>query len=65
MLTDLILIHVMPWPSHFAIRKLKSSNFTECWYFTDKGCAKAQDSSRALPDNAYGLTRVDNLVTLK
>ena len=57
--------HVMPQPSQFAIGKLKSFNFVELWYFTDEGCHEAQDSSRAQSDDAYGLTKIDDLVALK
>ena len=56
---------VLPRPSQFAIGKLKSFSFTELWYFTEEGCSEAQESSRALPDDAYGITRVDDLVALK
>ena len=57
--------HVMPRPSQFAIGKLKSFSYIELWYFTDEGCAEAQVSSRAQSDDAYGFTKVDNLVALK
>ena len=57
--------HVMPQPSQFAIGKLKSFNFVELWYFTDEGCHEVQDSSRAQSDDAYGLTKIDDLVALK
>jgi len=57
--------HVMPRPSQFTISKLKSFNFVELWYFTDEGCAEAQDTSKAQSDDAYGLTKVDDLITLK
>jgi len=57
--------HVMPRPSQFAIGKLKSFNFVELWYFTDEGCAEAQDTSKAQSDDAYGLTKIDDLVVLK
>jgi len=57
--------HILPWPSQFAIGKLKSFNFVELWYLTDEGCHEAQDSSRTQSDDAYGLTKVDDLVTLK
>ena len=57
--------HVMPQPSQFAIGKLKSFNFVELWYFTDEGCHKVQDSSRAQSDDVYGLTRINDLVVLK
>ena len=56
---------VLPRPSQFAIGKLKSFSFTELWYFTEEGCSEAQESSRTLPDDAYGITRVDDLVALK
>ena len=57
--------HVMPWPSQFAIGKLKSFNFVELWCFTDEGCHEVQDYSRAQSDDAYGLTKIDDLVALK
>jgi hypothetical protein len=56
---------VMPRPSQFAIGKLKSFNFIELWYFTEEGCSEAQESNRTLPEDAYGITRVDDLVALK
>ena len=56
---------VLPHPSQIAIGKLKSFSFTELWYFTEEGCSEAQESSRALPDDAYGIMCVDDLVTLK
>ena len=57
--------HLIPRPSQFAIGKLKSFNFVELWYFTDEGCHEAQDSSKAQSDDAYGLTKIDDLVALK
>jgi len=56
---------VIPRPSQFAVGKLKSFSFTELWYFTEEGCAEAQESSRTLPEDAYGITRIDDLVALK
>ena len=63
--TKMVADHVMPRPSQFAIGKLKSFSYIELWYFTDEGCAEAQVSSRAQSDDAYGLTKVDDLVALK
>lgn len=57
--------HVIARPSQFAIGKLKSFNYVELWYFTDEGCAEAQDTSKAQSDDAYGITKVDDLVALK
>jgi len=56
--------HVMPCPSQFTIGKLKSFNFVELWYFTDEGCAEAQDMSKAQSDR-YSLTKVNDLIALK
>ena len=57
---------VMPWPSQFTIGKFKNFSFTELWYFTEEACSGAQKYSRTLPDDAYGITQVDDLlVTLK
>ena len=56
---------VMPRPSQFAVGKLKSFSFIELWYFTEEGCSEAQETNRTLPEDAYGITRVDDLVTLK
>lgn len=57
--------HIIARPSQFAIGKLKSFNYVELWYFTDEGCAEAQDTSKAHSDDAYGITKVDDLVALK
>ena len=56
---------VLPCPLQLTIGKLKSFSFTELWYFTEEGCSEAQESSRTLPDDAYGITQVDDLVALK
>ena len=63
--TKMVADHIMPRPSQFAIGKLKSFSYIELWYFTDEGCAETQVSSRAQSDDMYGLTKVDDLVTLK
>ena len=63
--SKMVADHIMPRPSQFAIGKLKSFNFVELWYFTDGGCAEAQDTSKAQSDDAYGITKVDDLVALK
>ena len=56
---------VMPRPSQFAVGKLKSFSFIELWYFTKEGCSKAQETNRTLPEDAYSITQVDDLVALK
>ena len=56
---------VMPCPSQFAVGKLKSFSFIKLWYFTEEGCSEAQETNRTLPEDAYGIMRVNDLVTLK
>jgi len=63
--SKIVADQIMPKPSQFTLRKLKSFSYVELWYFTDEGCAKAQDSSRAQLDDTYGLTKVNDLVALK
>lgn len=54
--------YVAPRPSQFAIDKLKSFNYVELWYFTPEGCATAHEVDRALSEDAYGHTRLDDLI---
>jgi len=56
---------VTPRPSQFTVGKLKSFSFTKLWYFTKEGCTEAQESSRTLPEDAYGITWINDLVALK
>ena len=56
---------VMPRPSQFAVGKLKSFSFIKLWYFTEEGCSEVQETNRTLPEDAYGITQVNDLVTLK
>ncbi|KAG9310930.1 hypothetical protein JVU11DRAFT_8803 [Chiua virens] len=44
-------------PSPLAIRKLKKGDFVELYYFTNKGLAEAEASSRSADDEAFALTR--------
>jgi hypothetical protein len=48
--------HIMPQPSQFSIRNLKSFNSVELWYFTDEGCNKAQDPVTRIWDSILSLS---------
>ena len=56
---------VMPRPSQFAVGKLKSFSFIELWYFTEEGCSEVQETNRTLPEDAYSIMQVNDLVALK
>jgi hypothetical protein len=47
-------------PSPLAIRKLKKGDYVEMYYFTNKGLAEAEASSRSVDDEAFSLTRDEN-----
>ena len=52
-------------PAAFAINKLESLDYVELWYFTPEGCAEASENQRAVAEEAYGLTKVDNFMALR
>jgi hypothetical protein len=56
---------LIPRPSQFALHKIKSREYVELWYFSPEGCRDASDNSRALAEDAFGLTKVDGLVAFK
>ncbi|KAF8834043.1 hypothetical protein BDN67DRAFT_862831, partial [Paxillus ammoniavirescens] len=47
-------------PSPLAICKLKKGDYVELYYFTNKGLAEAETSSRSGDDDAFTLTRDEN-----
>jgi hypothetical protein len=56
---------IAPRPSPFALNKLETFDYIELWYFTQEGCADAFDNQRAVAEDAYGLTAVDDFMALK
>jgi hypothetical protein len=47
-------------PSPLAIHKLKKGDYVEMYYFTNKGLAEAEASSRSADDKAFSLMRAEN-----
>ena len=57
--------YIAPRPAQYALRRLEDFDYVELWYFTPEGCADATQLQTTQHNNAFGLTRVDDLVTLK
>lgn len=57
--------YIAPRPAQYALRRLEDFEYVELWYFTTEGCADATQHQLTQHDEAFGLAKVDNLVTLK
>ena len=57
--------YIAPRPAQYALRRLEDFEYVELWYFTTEGCADATQHQLTQQDDAFGLAKVDNMVTLK
>ena len=57
--------YIAPRPSQYALRRLEEFKYVELWYFTPEGCSDATQLQTTQHDDAFGLTKVDEFVTLK
>ena len=57
---------LIPHPSQYALQKLHSFDFVELWYFLPEGCADAAwHNSKSQADDAFGLSKMDDILTVK
>ncbi|KAG1785195.1 uncharacterized protein HD556DRAFT_1314457 [Suillus plorans] len=56
---------IIPHPSQFALQKVKNMESIQLWYFSPDGCQEAQDWNKSSADDALGLEKIDDIVTLK
>jgi len=56
---------LLPRPSQYAIQKLKQFKYVELWYFSPDGYRDAARESRSTADDALGITKNDDVLTLK
>ncbi|KAG6379341.1 hypothetical protein JVT61DRAFT_11801 [Boletus reticuloceps] len=57
---------LIPRPSQYALQKLSSFDFVELWYFSPEGCADAaRNNSKSHADDTFGLSRTDDVLTVK
>ena len=57
---------LIPRPSQYTLQKLHSFDFVKLWYFSPKGCADtAWHNSKSQADDAFGLSKTDNILTVR
>ncbi|KAH0836707.1 hypothetical protein J3R83DRAFT_8436 [Lanmaoa asiatica] len=53
-------------PSHYALQKLSTFDYIELWYFTQAGrLDAAKHSSKSQADDTFGISRVDDHLTVR
>jgi hypothetical protein len=57
--------YIAPRPAQYALRRIEDFEFVELWYFTPEGCSDATQLQLTQHDDTFGLTKVDDMVTLK
>ena len=63
--TSIVGNYIAPRPAQYALRRVEEFEYAELWYFTPDGCADATQQQLSQSDDAFGLTRVDDMVALK
>ncbi|KIJ09214.1 hypothetical protein PAXINDRAFT_87784 [Paxillus involutus ATCC 200175] len=56
---------IIPHPSQYALLKLKFFEFVELWYFSLEGCRDAAKSSSSTMEDTFGISKVDDILTIK
>jgi hypothetical protein len=51
---------ILPYPSSYALERIKKSEYIELWYFSPEGCLDAALAQRTSADDAYGISRSDS-----
>ena len=54
-----------PRPAQYALRRIEEFEYVELWYLTPEGCADATQRQLTQNDDAFGLTKVDDVVALR
>ena len=57
--------YIAPRPAQYALRRIEDFEYVELWYFTPEGCTDATQLQLTQHDDTFGLTKVDDMVTLK
>ncbi|KIJ06992.1 hypothetical protein PAXINDRAFT_19805 [Paxillus involutus ATCC 200175] len=56
---------IIPRPSQYALLKLKNFEFVELWYFSPEGCRDAAKSSSSIMEDTFGISKVDDILTMR
>ncbi|KAF8805450.1 hypothetical protein BYT27DRAFT_7213323 [Phlegmacium glaucopus] len=57
--------YIAPRPAQYALKRIEDFEYVELWYLTPEGCADATQLQLTQNDDTFGLTKVDDMVTLK
>src|SRR5271156_6952878 len=57
--------YIAPRPAQYALRGIEDFEYVELWYLTTEGCSDATQHQLTQHDDAFGLAKVDDMVTLK
>lgn len=57
--------YIAPRPAQYALRRIEEFEYVELWYFTPEGCNDATHLQLTQYDDTFGLTKVDDMVSLK
>ena len=57
--------YIAPRPAQYALRRIEDFEYVELWYLTTEGCSDASQHQLTQHDDAFGLAKVDDMVTLK
>ena len=57
--------YIAPRPAQYALRCIEDFDYVELWYLTTEGCSDATQHQLTQHDDAFGLAKVDDMVTLK
>jgi len=57
--------YLAPRPAQYALRRMEEFEYVELWYLTPEGCTDATQRQLTQLDDTFGLTKVDDVVTLK
>ncbi|KAF9234337.1 hypothetical protein BU15DRAFT_32128, partial [Melanogaster broomeanus] len=56
---------IAPRPSQYALQKLSSFEYVPLWYFSPEGCRDAARNSTVSADDAFGITKIDDVLTVR
>ena len=57
--------YIAPRPAQYALRRIEEFEYVELWYFTPEGCSDATQHQPTQNEDAFGLSRVNNMVALR
>ena len=62
---DAVGNYIAPRPAQYALWRIEEFEYVELWYFTPEGCNDTTHLQLTQYDDTFGLTKVDDMVSLK